>query len=33
MKDIDRDYWMPIEDVDKHSVPGTVANSMKNIMF
>jgi ATP-dependent Clp protease, protease subunit len=33
MKDIDRDYWMSIEEAKDYGILGTVATSMKDITF
>jgi ATP-dependent Clp protease, protease subunit len=33
MKDIDRDYWMSIDEAKDYGILGTVANSMKDIKF
>jgi ATP-dependent Clp protease, protease subunit len=33
MKDIDRDYWMSIDEAKDYGILGTVANSMKDITF
>jgi ATP-dependent Clp protease, protease subunit len=33
MKDIDRDYWMSIDEAKAYGILGTVANSMKDIKF
>jgi ATP-dependent Clp protease, protease subunit len=33
MKDIDRDYWMSIEEAKDYGILGTVAKSMKDITF
>ena len=33
MKDIDRDYWMSIDEAKAYGILGTVANSMKDITF
>jgi ATP-dependent Clp protease, protease subunit len=33
MKDIDRDYWMSIDEAKEYGILGTVANSMKDITF
>jgi ATP-dependent Clp protease, protease subunit len=33
MKDIDRDYWMSIDEAKDYGILGTVANNMKDITF
>jgi ATP-dependent Clp protease, protease subunit len=33
MKDIDRDYWMSIDEAKDYGILGTVANSMQDITF
>jgi ATP-dependent Clp protease, protease subunit len=33
MKDIDRDYWMSIDEAKDYGILGTVANSMADIKF
>ncbi len=33
MKDIDRDYWMSVDEAKDYGILGTVANSMKDITF
>ena len=33
MKDIDRDYWMSVDEAKDYGILGTVANSMNDIKF